>query len=257
MAEKKNIYETISEVMKKLGAVKKGSYNNAQKYRYRGIDDLMNALAPVLAREKLFVVPEVLEHHREERVSLQNKALISSVCKIRYTFYAEDGSHVEAVVIGEGMDSGDKASNKAMAAAFKYACFQVFCIPTEESEKKEGMVDPDAESPEVKPRPQEGKRPSKDDPITPQMVKELRETFQNNGIDEKKVAAAWKVDHLEALTLGQRQAILKNIKKFKEECGIEQVDSDGEINQGSGDPVQPGSQSDGSSQIQPGGRPAV
>ena len=62
--------------------------------------------------------------------------------KVRYTFYAEDGTSVSAVVIGEGMDSGDKASNKAMAIAMKYAFFQVFCIPTEE------MKDPDAETPE-------------------------------------------------------------------------------------------------------------
>ena len=67
----------------------------------------------------------------------------TSVCKIKFTFFAEDGTHVEAITIGEGMDSGDKASNKAMAVAFKYACFQVFCIPTEE------MTDPDAEVHEV------------------------------------------------------------------------------------------------------------
>jgi hypothetical protein len=68
--------------------------------------------------------------------------LIYSICTIKYTFYAEDGSSVSATVIGEGMDSGDKATNKAMSIAFKYACFQVFCIPTEE------MKDPDADTPE-------------------------------------------------------------------------------------------------------------
>ena len=65
---------------------------------------------------------------------------------IRDSFHAEDGSSIEAVVIGEGMDSGDKASNKALAVAFKYACFQVFCIPTEE------MKDPDAECHETAPK---------------------------------------------------------------------------------------------------------
>ena len=60
---------------------------------------------------------------------------------MKYTFYAEDGSSVSAVVQGEGMDSADKSSNKAMSVAFKYACFQVLCIPTEE------MKDPDAETP--------------------------------------------------------------------------------------------------------------
>lgn len=63
--------------------------------------------------------------------------------KVKYTFYAEDGTSVTATVTGEGMDSGDKSLNKAMSIAFKYACFQVFCIPTEE------MVDPDGESHEV------------------------------------------------------------------------------------------------------------
>ena len=66
--------------------------------------------------------------------------------EIKYTFYAEDGTFVTAVVIGEGMDSGDKATNKAMSIAFKYALFQIFCIPTEE------MADPDSESPEPAPK---------------------------------------------------------------------------------------------------------
>jgi hypothetical protein len=29
------------------------------------------------------------------------------------------------------MDSGDKATNKAMSAAYKYMAMQLFCIPTE------------------------------------------------------------------------------------------------------------------------------
>ena len=68
-------------------------------------------------------------------------------------FRSTDGSEVCATVIGEGMDSADKSSNKAMAVAFKYACFQVFCIPTEEMAKD----DPDAYSPEesTKAQPQQ------------------------------------------------------------------------------------------------------
>ena len=68
--------------------------------------------------------------------------MTSSICKIRYDFFTDDGSKVSCTVIGEGMDTGDKATNKAMSIAFKYACFQTFCIPTED------MDDPDAERPE-------------------------------------------------------------------------------------------------------------
>ena len=144
MAEKKNIYETISAVMSEVGAIGKNSKNEQQKFMFRGIDAVMNALAPALQKNKLFIVPEVLDQTREERISSNGNAIIYSICRVKYTFYAEDGSSISATVIGEGMDSGDKATNKAMSIAFKYACFQVFCIPTEE------MVDPDAECHEVK-----------------------------------------------------------------------------------------------------------
>lgn len=138
-----NIYETISAVMKDVGSIKKEKMNTTQRFLYRGVDDVMNALNPAFVKYHLFIVPEVIEQTREERRSTKGVNLIYSICKMKYTFYAPDGSSVSAVVIGEGMDSGDKATNKAMSVAFKYACFQVFCIPTEE------MKDPDSESNEV------------------------------------------------------------------------------------------------------------
>ena len=125
----KNIYQTIADVMAEIGYIGKDSKNETQKFMYRGIDAVMNALNPALINHKLFIVPEVLEQTREERQNRNGTTLIYSICKVKYTFYAEDGSSVSATVIGEGMDSGDKATNKAMSIAFKYACFQVFCIP--------------------------------------------------------------------------------------------------------------------------------
>ena len=140
-----NIYEAIADIMKEGCAVQKNKRNTQQGFQYRGIDDVMNTFQPLMAERGIFLVPEVLEASREERQTTKGGNLIYSVLKIRYTFYASDGSSVSATVIGEGMDSGDKASNKAMAVAMKYAMFQTFCIPTEE------MQDPDAESHEVKP----------------------------------------------------------------------------------------------------------
>jgi len=138
------IYKSIIGVMSEIGAIGKEKTNTQQNFKYRGIDDVMNALQPLLIKNNIFVVPEVLEQTREDKVSRSGSALIYSICKIKYTFFADDGSSITAVTIGEGMDSGDKATNKAMAIAFKYACFQVFCIPTEE------MKDPDGESHEIK-----------------------------------------------------------------------------------------------------------
>lgn len=137
----KNIYQSITEILSEVPAIKKTKKNTTQGFMFRGIDDVMNTFQPLLAKHKVFIVPQVIEQTREERQTLKGATLIYSICKVKYTFYAEDGSTIEAVVIGEGMDSGDKATNKAMAIAMKYAMFQVFCIPTEE------MKDPDSETP--------------------------------------------------------------------------------------------------------------
>lgn len=142
-----NIYEAISATMADVGAIGKTNRNAQQGFMFRGIDAVMNALQPAMLKNHIFVVPEVVDQTREERTTSRGATLIYSILRMRFTFYAEDGSSVSAVVIGEGMDSGDKASNKAMSIAFKYACFQVFCIPTEE------MRDPDAECHEVKAKP--------------------------------------------------------------------------------------------------------
>lgn len=147
-----NIHEAITAIMSEGYAVTKTKRNEKQGFMYRGIDDVMNTFQPLLAKHHVFVVPEVLEIQRHERTT-KSGTLLYSILKVKYTFYADDGSSVSAVVIGEGMDSGDKASNKALAIAMKYAMFQVFCIPTEE------MRDPDADTPlpsrpEPKPEPE-------------------------------------------------------------------------------------------------------
>lgn len=141
MADAK-IYSAICSAMEEIGAIGKEAKNSQQGYMYRGIDAVYNALQPVLIKNHIFVVPEVLEQTREERQTSKGANIIYSILRVKFTFYADDGSCVSAVVTGEGMDTGDKASNKAMSVAFKYACFEVFCIPTEE------MHDPDSETPE-------------------------------------------------------------------------------------------------------------
>lgn len=161
--ETPRIYGAICDVMSELGAISKDKKNTQQNYAYRGVDDVMNALQPLLMKHRIFTVPEVLEERREDRQSAKGGNLIYTVLKIKYTFYADDGSCVETVVMGEGMDSGDKSGNKAMSIGYKYACFQIFCIATEETadkaDKKDQdnrnvpvMIDPDAESHEVLPK---------------------------------------------------------------------------------------------------------
>ena len=164
---------------------------------YRGVDDVMNALNPAFTKHKLFMVPEVVSQKREERQTANEKNLIYSVLSVKYTFYAEDGSSIYTIVPGEGMDSGDKASNKAMSSAFKYACFQVFCIATEE------MKDPDAETPP---------------PSTPiYATDQMRDTFlaecKRIGKPAKAILKFIGAPSLAELTVNQFETAMMNFKK--------------------------------------------
>lgn len=134
------IYKTITDVMGKVNAISKGRRNNAQNFQFRGIDDVMNELHPIMAECGLFVVPTVLEENRTTGKTSKGGDMFYTRLKINFAFYAQDGSHVDSVVIGEAMDTGDKASNKALSIGLKYALLQVFCIPTEDDK------DPDASS---------------------------------------------------------------------------------------------------------------
>ena len=142
------IFELIPKIMSEVGAIEKTRTNTqGSGYKFRGIDDVYGALQPLLHKHGVFFVPTVLESDREERQSKAGGTLIYTVLKVKYTFFADDGSTFESVVTGEAMDSGDKSSNKAMSAALKYVLLQVFCIPTEEEK------DTEYHSPEVLPKP--------------------------------------------------------------------------------------------------------
>ena len=138
------IYKAIPAIMAEVGAISKDRENVAQRYKFRGIDDVYNAVHPLLTKYKVFTVPEILKEEDTQVTSAKGNILFYSRLTMRYTMYAEDGSNVVGTVRGEGMDSGDKASNKAMAVAHKYFFIQLLCIPTEE-----GSIDPENDSPEV------------------------------------------------------------------------------------------------------------
>ena len=138
------ITKALCAITAEVGSIAKTKKNEQQGFKFRGVDDLMNTLHPLFAKYGVIAVPEVLESKREERITAKGSALISAILKVKYHFTSLDGSEICATIIGEGMDTADKASNKALSVAFKYACFQVFCIATEEV----AAADPDSYTPD-------------------------------------------------------------------------------------------------------------
>lgn len=200
-----------------------------QGFKYRSVDDVFNALHPALAKNKVVIIPTVVERQCEEVGKTKNgTAILKVICKVKYDICAEDGSRVTSIIYGEGMDMGDKATNKAMAIAYKYLCFQVFCIPTEE------MSDPDGESLEEKigtPKKQleKKKEKPKEQPATTEPANDEAEdvkisqpmlaTIQNEqkrtGVTDKQILAMRdvKAKKIEDMTVLEYKKVMSKFQK--------------------------------------------
>jgi hypothetical protein len=154
------IYKKIIEAASEMEPVAKSRRNSQQNYNFRGIDDVVNAISPILSKHGILTVPEVQDMRRETITNAKGSQLNYTVATVKYNFYAEDGSYVTATVLGEGMDSGDKSANKAMSGAYKYALFQVFHIPTEETSP---YTDSEIDSPEAPIMPKQNNALSPED----------------------------------------------------------------------------------------------
>jgi len=145
-----HVYQAMAAVMADLGkdGIGKNRKNQSQGYNFRGVDDVYNALSSTLSDHSLCVIPRMLSREMTERETQKGGVLFNVVVSAEFDFVsAIDGStHKVGPFYGEAMDSGDKATNKAMSAAYKYMAFQTFCIPTE------GDNDADAATHEVRPR---------------------------------------------------------------------------------------------------------
>jgi hypothetical protein len=140
-----HVYRAITAVTAAMAVdgISKARENRQQGYSFRGIDDIYNALASVLAKNHLCILPRVLSRECTERTSKNGGVVSYVVLDVEFTLISSlDGSAHTIRTVGEAMDSADKATNKAMSAAMKYACLMVFQIPTE------GDNDADAHHPE-------------------------------------------------------------------------------------------------------------
>lgn len=136
------VYAAISAVQKDIANVgigKDRTTTGGARFNFRGIDDVYNALSPIMARHGLIVAPRYSNREIVERKGGKSgNAVFYITIMGDFDFVsAKDGSKHTVTTFGEAMDSGDKGTNKAMAIAHKYALLQVFAIPTE------GDNDPD------------------------------------------------------------------------------------------------------------------
>lgn len=134
------IYELMGKVIADVKPVSKDQRNEQQRFLYRGIDGVLNAVGPALRAHGVFITAELgkLEVGTVE-VGKDRKPMAYVMLHCRYHFNGPRGDAVITEVAAEAMDSGDKAVSKAWSVALRTALLQVFAIPTDEP-------DPDASS---------------------------------------------------------------------------------------------------------------
>jgi len=135
--EPKQIFAAIPAIMKAVGAIGKNQVNPHQKYNFRGIDDVYNAIQPALIENGVCIVPQVEAATHGRVVTSGGKPAFAVHVRVKHVFYATDGSFIEAVTVGEAMDNGNRATAKAMTDAYKTAVFKTFCIPVDASDPEQ------------------------------------------------------------------------------------------------------------------------
>ena len=140
------IQQLFAAAKKAIGPVGKTGKNTQQNYNFRGVDAVVNAAAPHLDEHGVISIPVLQEIDYQTVETGKNRTLMAHVrVKVTYQFWGPAGDHLDATVPGEAMDSGDKATAKAMSVAYRIALLQALNLPTSDP-------DPDTQTYERSPR---------------------------------------------------------------------------------------------------------
>jgi hypothetical protein len=202
-----HVYQAIAEIqgeLAKTGIAKNRKNQQGSGYMFRGIDDVYAALSPLLSAHKLVVIPRVLSREVIDRQSKNGGALFYVTVHAEFDFVsAIDGTTHTAATFGEAMDSSDKATNKAMSAAYKYAAFMTFAIPTE------GDNDADATTHEVAARVAPKSAPP---PIEDGQRDLIQQLAPGAGKTLQGICEAYRVQSLKELTYSQAEKLIERLR---------------------------------------------
>jgi hypothetical protein len=118
---KPTVFEALAAVMSDVQAVRKTDRNEAQRFVFRGIDAVVNAVGPALRKHGVTVSPRVDLYEYGTVTTSGGKAMGHVRVLVTYTFHGPAGDSLPAQAPGEAFDAGDKATPKAMSVAFRTA----------------------------------------------------------------------------------------------------------------------------------------
>lgn len=166
-----HLTEKLSAITAEIGVIPKThKEGSGVKYAFRGIDDVMNALSPMLSKHGVTVNVKVRHFDLTEhtRTNSYNKTQVAHLAVVAIALEFSDGVTTEVTEeVACSEDYSDKALTQAMSMAYKYGILRKFCITTA-----------DLEDPDNAPQPPTGgvKTPAKEvKPVKPKGKKAIAE----------------------------------------------------------------------------------
>lgn len=127
------IVQALAAVMADVREVRKDQTNQHQRFNFRGIDTVMNAVGPAFRKHGVVCLPTKVDHHIASKTAGKNNSLMNFVTvNVEYTLYGPEGDSIAGQVSAESFDSGDKGTAKAMSVAYRTFLLQALCLPTDD-----------------------------------------------------------------------------------------------------------------------------
>jgi len=222
--KKMNIFEKMSLITDEVGVVEKKlnvEINKNRSYKAVSERDILDAVKPIEKKYRVYSYPiqrEIIEKDiisKETDYGTSNQFYLKLGTVYRFVNIDNPEEYLDMTTYGDGIDSGDKASGKAMTYADKYAIMKAYKISTGD--------DPDKEV-----SPEKGYKKKETKPVSKQQAQEqlenmidyeYQQTLKTSGQNEKELLTHYGVESADELTLKQKQeaiAVMKvKIKKAK------------------------------------------
>lgn len=188
--EGRGIFKKLHLIMTEVGSIGKDQKNTHQGFKFRGVDQFVNKIHPLLLKHQVLMLPQVINRQDKLIESKDGKKSQSISLIMAYNFIdIEDGSSYAVTMPSEGLDSGDKATNKAISGALKYALINTFMVPTEDMEEQDVTSPNINEDKLVKREPKVEIKTETEEEVKSTITNDQREIkrFKRSEVEKKKV----------------------------------------------------------------------
>lgn len=207
VAKHANIGEAFLAIMNEVGYVQKTAKNKHQDYMYAGERQLIQALRPALLKHEVICVPSEAKSRSEVVVAEGKKTFRTIIDYIFVYTHVPSSTHIQVAVIGEGVDTGDKAAYKAATGALKYALRQPFIIETGDEPEEHDL-----------PEDKKGNPPTSN--ASPQSEFETAVKFKEYFADTQKYIDTM-ISKDQAVSINKRIA---RVAKVDDQCAAQLID---------------------------------